>query len=82
MNKRMECSVTDGPASTDDYNDENRHPEEREFDKYLDTDPEDYADLRAADLNAALIGIARESSRIGSLTERLLKSLWARRQGE
>ena len=42
--KRQECSVTDGPASDIDAIEDARAPEEREFDKYLDTDPEDYAE--------------------------------------
>jgi len=76
--KRQECSVTDGPASDIDAIEDARAPEEREFDKYQDTDPEDY---RAADLNATLIGIARVSTEIEELTEELKASLWARRQG-
>ena len=73
---RQPCSITDGPASEDDAIFE--EPQEREFDKYQDTDPEDY---RAADLNATLIGIARVSTEIEELTEELKASLWARRQG-
>jgi len=35
---RMPCSITDGPASTDDAIEEAREPEEREYDKHLDSE--------------------------------------------
>lgn len=63
------------PFSDDDPIDE---PQEREYDKHLDSVPEDYADLHATLFSIGFL--QTQIGRIDKLVEELQGSSWARRQ--
>ena len=70
----MECSITDGPASTDDALEESRHTPEPEYDKYYDRDYTLVDELKSITL------LQTQISRIESLVESMENTTYGRRQ--